>query len=137
MADNDPMTQGACAAARAGCKELRTLENQNLVLNLRAEITGLLAETRRQIDAKFDQLLRDLGYVGETPADTAVHANATDHPTRRDEDAAVKERLREWVQRNLAWILALVFAALAGAEVAPWAKRVIEALTRGIEGLLT
>lgn len=136
MSDNDPMTQGACAAARAGCKELRTLENQNLVLNLRAEITGMLDSTRTKIDAKFDQLLRDLGYVGETPADTAIRASAHDHPDRRDEDAAVKERIAEWVQRNLAWILALVFAALAGAEIAPWAKRVIEAVTKAIERLL-
>lgn len=136
MADNDPMTQGACAAARAGCKELRTLENQNLVLNLRAEITGMLDSTRKQIDAKFDQLLRDLGYVGETTADTAVHASAHNHPARRDEDAEVKERLRDWAQRNLAWLLALVFAALSGAEVAPWARRVIEAVVTAVEGWL-
>ncbi|MFA6046924.1 MAG: hypothetical protein WC718_18215 [Phycisphaerales bacterium] len=136
MADSDPMTKGECGEARRNCATMRTLENQNLVLNLRAEITGLLAETRRQIDAKFDRLLRDLGYVGETPAETAVHASRIEHPDRRDEDAGWKSRAFGWGRENFPWLLTVAFSGLAGAQIAPLVKRILDALTEFVVGAL-
>lgn len=136
MSENDPVTQGQCQAQRSGCRELRTLENQNLILNLRAEITGQLDEFRSRVNARFDQVLRDLGYQetgSGTRADTAVPAGPDDHPARRTEDVTLRRRALEWTRDNMTTILLVILAAMAGDTLQPYVSRILDAGVKLLE----
>ena len=136
MSDDDPVSQGQCRSQRGACKELRTLENQNLVLNLRAEITSEIESLRKRIDERFASLLRDLGYVetsNNTPADTCVSASREDHPNRREKDTTLKQRIISWVGDNGTIILLVILAAMSGDALQPYVSRLLDALIRLVE----
>jgi hypothetical protein len=121
------MTKTECAANRQGCEKYRTLEHQNLVLQLRSWVKEEIEDFTVRMDRKFDAALKDLGYQEQTPADTAVPANPHDHPERRDEDVALRRRAISWVQKNGAWLLAVLLGIIAGSELAPFGKQIIQA----------
>ena len=136
MADNDPVTQGMCAASRTSCEKLRTVENQNLLLTLRAEIRDEVDEFKRRIDLRITEALRGIGYADETVADTAVAADRQHHPPRREEDQQLHERLASWMQKNAVWLLVTLLALVAGDSMQPYATRIIAAVTSAIEAVL-
>lgn len=150
MADTDPMTKGECAASKLACKEYRTLEHQNLILRLREEVTKqvdqnreslmrLFDEQRREIDARFREVLRDIGYQEsdeQHPAATAVPANPDDHPARRQADETWRARIFGLIQKHIVGGLMVVLALFVGAGGQPWFRRIAEALTVFIEAKL-
>jgi len=136
MADGDPMTQAMCAASRAGCKELRTVEHQNLLLTLRAEIRDEVDAFKARIDQRIGEALANIGYTEDGQvADTAVPADHLRHPPRRDEDRTLRQRMNTFIAKNATWLLALLFALVAGDTIQPYAARVLETLTRLFESL--
>lgn len=109
------------------------MENQNLILHLRAEITEQFDEFREKINDKFDTALKDLGYQGGTQADTAVPANPHDHPIRRTEDLSFRGKAVAFAKDNTASILLIILAIFASPQVMPYFHRIADALTKLLE----
>lgn len=134
MGENDPVTRGMCESHRDTCLKIRTLETQNMLLNLRAEFRAEMDALRQRVEKKFDDALRAAGYedVG-TDADTAVPADPHHHPVRRTEDIGWRRRALNWVFKNATWLLVGLLCLIAGARLDPYVTRMLETLVKAVE----
>lgn len=129
------VTKDMCNASRTSCEKLRTMENQNILLTLRAEIRKEIDEFKLHIDKKIVDALKSIGFSEIEEAENTERNDDEEYrPERHRKDREKSLHLVAWVHKNATWLLVTILALAAGKTFSPYVDRILEAITKIIEG---